>query len=695
MNIPTKYINYIILISIFLVIGVSAYLYLLPNINKLEKTFVIWFAVIIEINLIHFYYILKFYEENKNKKGIKGGKGDTGPRGFKGNSEKCTQCGPSHDSTYAGTINDKGKLLENSDVLRGQCKFPFVYENEYHYNCLKDRKPPSIKHTKTENDANLYGWCPTELNVEQQPIKYGYCNESENIMDKMEREKKYLDARANYMNDNYGILDVDIVKENTYKKAVAKCNKKGSNYTLLDTDLNANDSGPSSQAIQNTSKFMYVCYDKGFGNLGISDLKLSQVNNETFGNGNDYTLIDQNLNDTNNDADNLFLYKKKTNGGFYKDLQIHDITCPKDYTKITSSTHKTVTLNRKPTSISNGNNAGSNYYIEFEISDKKIKIKDLDNNDDKYDDNSFKLKKGDIVEGINEVDFKNIEDLKIFKTKYDGVTANDNNKFIFKIESGDLHEGDKNLVLCATKLQNTDLIIDTAFKYKGVLYIFRGNEFYKMSRLPVQNVLKVEENYPKKISERWFSTTDCSNYNSDECNDHPNCRYSNSKCENIKFRAVFTYGFNKKTYLFRGSNVYLYDDKNLKIQDGYPKLIDQVFKGVPTNIDAVFTWGKDGATYFFKGPLYYKYNDKKKKIESGYPKQSKNRWPGMPNVIDAIFTLDYSLDSQDTHPTYVISGNRSYYIDPYTDQLKPKQSIEKRFTGMFEASALATAKALA
>ena len=34
-----------------------------------------------------------------------------------------------------------------------------------------------------------------------------------------------------------------------------------------------------------------------------------------------------------------------------------------------------------------------------------------------------------------------------------------------------------------------------AFNYKGKLYIFKGDKFYKMSRIPIQKSLKVEDDY--------------------------------------------------------------------------------------------------------------------------------------------------------------------------------------------------------
>ena len=54
----------------------------------------------------------------------------------------------------------------------------------------------------------------------------------------------------------------------------------------------------------------------------------------------------------------------------------------------------------------------------------------------------------------------------------------------------------------------------------------------------------------------------------------------------------------------------------------------------------------------------------------------------MPKIIDAIFSLPFSLDKNDNHPTYVISGEESWYIDPISDELKDKINIDDRFTGL-------------
>lgn len=56
-----------------------------------------------------------------------------------------------------------------------------------------------------------------------------------------------------------------------------------------------------------------------------------------------------------------------------------------------------------------------------------------------------------------------------------------------------------------------------------------------------------------------------------------------------------------------------------------------------TNMDAVFTW-KNGKTYFFKGSQYWRYNEEKGKLDAGYPRFIQAGWPDLPNNIDAAVT---------------------------------------------------------
>ena len=64
-----------------------------------------------------------------------------------------------------------------------------------------------------------------------------------------------------------------------------------------------------------------------------------------------------------------------------------------------------------------------------------------------------------------------------------------------------------------------------------------------MNPTVTQGTINVEENYPKSINQKWGKV---------------------SKLEN--FNTVFTYGYNNKTYFFKGSKVYIYDDKKVKLQ---------------------------------------------------------------------------------------------------------------------------------
>ena len=84
MIIPNKiYLYFIIFIIIFSSV-LSIYIYLNYNLESHKKILFIWFVIILELNLIHLYIIINFYEKNKNKKGIQGPKGEKGCQGERG-----------------------------------------------------------------------------------------------------------------------------------------------------------------------------------------------------------------------------------------------------------------------------------------------------------------------------------------------------------------------------------------------------------------------------------------------------------------------------------------------------------------------------------------------------------------------------------------------------------------------------------
>ena len=184
----------------------------------------------------------------------------------------------------------------------------------------------------------------------------------------------------------------------------------------------------------------------------------------------------------------------------------------------------------------------------------------------------------------------------------------------------DSDETTPTLKLCITKKMKESVHIDFAFVYKGrALYLFSGDDYYKMSKIPVQSSLKVIDGFPKKVSENWFKSSKCGNYEDKEtCNQDISCFY-NDKCSEKNYNAAFTYKFNKKTYFFRGGDVFLYDDSKKRIAEGYPKKIDKVFKGTSDNIDAVF--GVKIIKLTFLKDLFNKYNDKQKKARPDIQKE--------------------------------------------------------------------------
>lgn len=92
---------------------------------------------------------------------------------------------------------------------------------------------------------------------------------------------------------------------------------------------------------------------------------------------------------------------------------------------------------------------------------------------------------------------------------------------------------------------------------------------------------------------------------------------------------------------------------------------------LPFYIDGAMTW-HDGRTYFFKGTNYWRYNDAEGKCDSGYPKPIKEGWGGMQGPIDAVFLGNIKK----SYATYFFKGSSYYQYRKEHGQVSHPQPIE-------------------
>lgn len=88
--------------------------------------------------------------------------------------------------------------------------------------------------------------------------------------------------------------------------------------------------------------------------------------------------------------------------------------------------------------------------------------------------------------------------------------------------------------------------------------------------------------------------------------------------------AVFTWGFNKRTYFVSGDMYWKLDENNTRVEYDYPRDMS-IWRGVPVPLDAAFKYW-DEKTYFFKGKSYWKFYDLKMRVEKSYPRSIAEDW---------------------------------------------------------------------
>ena len=313
LNLPLQIWKYVILFVSIVTIIVTIMVFRNENIDSFARFIVVWLCILLLLNFANMYYTINNYMKYSIVIGKKGPKGDFGPRGYRGNSFVCNMCGDGGKEdklVYGSNVNDQDQVIEDEKLMAGKCKFPFIHNNEFQYDCTTEpREPGKI------NDASIYGWCATSTNNDLSYKTFGYCKNSEIEKRRFESRKTRGANLQNYQETNYGVLDIDIVENNISE---AKC---PSGYSLIDVDLNENTTG----------KYIYMCVKKGLDDFGISDLSISTEGTSCPGG---YSLIDVDLNEGIANAP-VKICKKKASRDFIKDIKIvKQQKCPNGYTLV-------------------------------------------------------------------------------------------------------------------------------------------------------------------------------------------------------------------------------------------------------------------------------------------------------------------------------------------------------------------------
>lgn len=81
---------------------------------------------------------------------------------------------------------------------------------------------------------------------------------------------------------------------------------------------------------------------------------------------------------------------------------------------------------------------------------------------------------------------------------------------------------------------------------------------------------------------------------------------------------------NKKLVFIKGSEYWQWDELKYNDLTFYPKPLNMIFSGVPSDLDAAFTWTND-KIFFFKGDEYWRVGELLG-VDRGYPQSKRERW---------------------------------------------------------------------
>ncbi|CAK6963795.1 matrix metalloproteinase-19-like [Scomber scombrus] len=82
---------------------------------------------------------------------------------------------------------------------------------------------------------------------------------------------------------------------------------------------------------------------------------------------------------------------------------------------------------------------------------------------------------------------------------------------------------------------------------------------------------------------------------------------------------------NKKLIFFKGSGYWQWDEIGPTDFSSYPKSVEKLFYGLPSNTNAALTW-TNGHIYVFKGSQYWRVNQQHQAVEKAYPLDIASHW---------------------------------------------------------------------
>jgi hypothetical protein len=151
----------------------------------------------------------------------------------------------------------------------------------------------------------------------------------------------------------------------------------------------------------------------------------------------------------------------------------------------------------------------------------------------------------------------------------------------------------------------------------NVTYFFKDNLFWRSSRL-----YELDSGYPKKIASHFKGM-------------HLDNGFTG------RLDAAFVWGGNGRVYFVEENNYWRYNEELGSVEEGYPKLFDNTWHGLPKRITDAFLW-TNGATYFFVDDKYYRFDDMSLSVQDAqpaYPRSNSEHWFGCEANVNYLAKL--------------------------------------------------------